>query len=251
MTIPPRARRAGFGLVELMLAMAMTSVLVVALVQLALASTGAFRLQHDLGALSHDARFAFDLLRQEIAAAGYEPEPWRLESRMAALGADTLDGGGADDDRLELRRRSQRNCFGHRNPALDAQGRPRHDLRISRFRVSASGNLAWTCHYGPGEDALVRQVNGLGLIEHVEALRLRFAEDVDGDGNAGRWVRAGGWSDERKVVAVRVGLVLAGGRVDGQPSSPASLLGDPLTFPDDGRLRKAWVFTTALRGRLR
>jgi type II secretory pathway component PulJ len=208
--VPARAR--GIGLTDVLIAISLTSFLLVSVVQLVLAASGSYRLQKNLGGLQQDARFAFDSLRDEITQAGYRPQPWLTEQHIPALSPDTQESYNGYGDRLGLRFWSDRNCYGSPNPETDGDGRAEFHLRESRYQVNTQGNLAWTCRYGADTDSLITQVNGFGLVESVESFQLLFAEDQDGDGNADHWVNAAQWQEERSVIAVQVGLLLASPR---------------------------------------
>jgi hypothetical protein len=243
----------GIGLIDILIAMTLTSFLLVSVVQLVVAASGSYRLQQNLGGLQQDARFAFDALRDEIAQAGYTPTPWLEQQHIAALTSETNEAYNRFGDRLGLIYWSDRNCYGSPNPVVDGNGRAKFFLRKSRYHVNGTGNLAWTCGYGEGEESLVTQVNSFGLVESVESFQLLFAEDQDDDGNADLWVSADQWQNEAAVIAVQIGLLL----VSAEPVSGAvdhgvlTVLDQELSSPADGRLRKSLTMTTAIRGRLR
>jgi len=245
----PGPTQRGMTLVELVVAMAVSAVLVSGAVRLALASTAGFRLQQTLASLQESGRFLGNQLQDAIRPAGYHPEPWRLSLPEPAIGEGSASAVGLHTDRLELRRWSDRNCFDNPNPDTDAAGRPRYFLRITRFEVR-NGNLALHCRYGPDMNSLVTQANQLGLTDGVEAFAVRFAEDGDGDGRADRWVEAGEWIEESRVLGVRYALILAGPQpVAGVTPASVNWLAGRFVPPDDGRLRRLLEGTVVLAGR--
>jgi hypothetical protein len=119
-----------------------------------------------------------------------------------------MDNAETRGDRLTMRRWSNRNCYENLNTILDSDGRPAFFLRISSFEVNTAGQLAVTCYYGEDQSSLVRQLNGLGLVERVISLQAQFALDMNGDGNAESWTAQVSGEEAVRVLGVRVGLLL-------------------------------------------
>lgn len=245
-----KPRQAGFSLAELLVALTLASLLTLGAVQLAQAVGNGYRLQQNLAALQENARFALQMMAREAEPAGYRHRPWRADLDIPALAAGTADNSSAAGDVVGFQRWSQRNCHDNQNPVTDVLGRPRYYLRVTGFRVSASGNLALTCRYGPDAGALVTQLNGLGLVEGVDSLQALYAEDTDGDGSADRWVRAGGWAAESGILGVRVGLLLGSphGMAEASPHTSA-VLDEIVRVSADRKLHRLFTAAWAIRGR--
>jgi type IV pilus assembly protein PilW len=240
----------GMTLIELLIALALASFLVLGLVQIVAAASAAGSLQRNQAQLLDRARFAIGFLGRAVRHAGYRPEPWNSAYADDALGDANQDGTSASGDRLELRAWSDRNCFDNRNPDRDADGQPRFYLRESRFDLTVDGSLAHTCRYGPALDSLTTQIPRQGLLPGVEAFQVLYGEDADGDGNIDGWLRAGQWTDARNVLGVRIGLLLASDDAVAEPvSGTFDVFGAPLQGPADGRLRRLFEFALAIRGR--
>lgn len=241
-------RNRGFTLIELLVAMAVGVVLTTGLLHLVQSATAAYRLQNQLGHLQENARFAVRTIESALQPAGYDPRPWLGDG--VALGAGSADGFNAAGDRIELRRQSARNCFGNDNPVTGASGRPDHHLRVTEFFVRAGGDLVSRCRYGADEGSLITQINNLGLVQQVEAFQLQYAEDTDADGIANRWVGAGQWLEESRILGVRFALLLASpAPLSVQASGPLRLLDQEVTPPDDGHARYLARVTVMLEGR--
>jgi prepilin-type N-terminal cleavage/methylation domain-containing protein len=242
----------GFSLIEVMIAVLLSTILMTGIVQLISKSVSAYRLQLSQSHLEESRRYAQDVLTSHISQSGYRPRPWMDEPKYAALTDETLNGVSLRGDQLGLQRWSMRNCYGNENPVIDGDGRPEFHLLQTRFHVSTNKNLSMTCRYGPDGTNLKTQINNYGLIENVESLQFLFAEDRNGDGTADIWVPAQFWRRETEVKAIKVGLLLSTpNSIDQQAQSKFTLLDETLNMPSDGRLRKASSFTIAIRGRLR
>ena len=249
-----RIRKGGTGmsLVELLIGMLLATILLTGLVQIAASARNMFRLHEGIAELQESGRFALDSIGTVLRQAAYTPEPWNEALPPVGLTADTADNVSGRGDRLAIRTWSDRNCLDNPNPVLDAQGLPRFYLRESILELNADANLTHTCRYGPASNQFVNQLQRQGLVQNAEALEIRYAEDTNADGHADRWVAGGQWAEERGVVAIQLGLLLASNDPVTEPASRSFDVLDRLfTAPADGRLRKVWTHTLVLRGRSR
>jgi prepilin-type N-terminal cleavage/methylation domain-containing protein len=241
----------GFSLMEMMIAVFLSTILTTGIVQLVSGSVSAYRLQLSQSHLEESSRYARDVLKSHIAQAGFQPEPWQNQSQIPSLTDETLNGDSLPGDQLGLQRWSRKNCYGNENPFTDSDGKPAFYLLQTRFHVNAGNNLAITCRYGPDVSLLKTQINSFGLVEGVEAMQVLYAEDRNGDNYADRWVTGQAWQQESDILAIKVGLMFSTQQVFDQPASAqTTLLDETITIPADGFLRRFSTFTVALRGRL-
>lgn len=240
----------GFSLMEVMIAVFLSTLLISGIVQLLSGSVSTYRLQLSQGQLTESGRFARDILVSHITQAGYQPEPWQDLPALAALTNESLDGGLRPGDQLGLQRWSTKNCYGNQNPVKDSDGRPAFHLLQARFKVNSSKNLSITCRYGPDASALQTQMNNFGLVEDVEAMQILYAEDRDGDNIADSWVTGQAWEQESNIHSIKVALLLSTPQAFRQAASEQiTLLDKTLTTPADGHLRRVSLLTSAIRGR--
>ena len=244
-----RQATSGFSIMELLIAMFLSSLLVSGVAVLTGSSVSAYRQQLAQGQMEESGRFARETLASHIAQAGFHPRPW--QGSLSALTADSHNGTATTGDQLGLQRWSARNCYGNENPVTGADGQPQFYLLQSRFRVNADSNLTMTCRYGPDASNLTTQVNNFGIGAGVETMQALYAEDRNGDGVADGWVPAGNWTDESRVLAVKVALLLASPRVSNTTvPAPVTVLDETFAVPADGRLRRTIILTSAIRSRL-
>ncbi len=236
----------GMSLMELLIAMALSSLLSLILVQMAIATRSSFRLQESLAELQENARYFADLLSTHIAASAYHPQPWLHETTPIGLMADSVDSSSPNSDRLVSRNWSEQNCFGTPNPDKDSSGQPRFYLKESIIEMS-SGNLIVSCRYGRNPAEMATQVNRQGAISQVEVFQALYATDTDGDGQVDAWIRAGQWSNPQQVRAVRLGMLSSTREsVTTQQSRVFQILDFSYTAPADGRLRRVVNYTIPL-----
>jgi len=204
----------GLLLMELLLAMLMSALLLAGLVQIAAGARNSFRLQEAMAEVQENGRFAIDTLGGILRRSDFTPEPWSEGGSAIGFTAQTGDGVNRHGDRVAVRTWSERNCFDNANPVDDNNGLPRFFLKEDVLEVSANGDLVRTCRYGPGEDRLTTQLLRQGLVQHVDALQLLYAEDLDSNGAADSWVPGGHWQSEKRITGLQLDILLSSANGD-------------------------------------
>jgi len=242
----------GFSLMELLIAIFLSTVLTGGVAQLMASSTTAYGLQLGQSGLEESRQYARDVLLSHITQAGYQAEPWSSQTRLPAITAESTNNVSNKGDHLGLQRWSRYNCYGTENPVRDADNMPAFFLLKVRFSINTAKNLAIRCSYGPDASQLKIQINNFGLIENVESLQVLYAEDSDADQIADRWVTAQSWQKESGIKAVKLALLLSTRQIFEKPvSHSVALLDETFITPADGHLRKVTTLTGAIRGRIR
>lgn len=258
-------RHAGLALPELMVALAIGMLLVLASVSLLLAVRGAYLQHDDRARMEESGRYALELLSRALRQAGYRewsaagaaaasaPPVTGLDARSLRDAADGIAGpyGAAvnGSDVLALRfdgsgaaggDGTMLNCAGAAVGAGDVDG----GWSIFYIGSDAGGEPELRCKYRGGSDwksdALVRGIEGFQVLYGLPA--------ASGAG-AGRFVNAavvqssGAW---RAVYAVRIALLARGARMTGADGGIYALFGpgydgsaDPGTVIDASQLPAA------------
>lgn len=244
----------GVSLVELMVAITIGLVVVLAVSSLYLGSRGTLRVQDEASRLDDSGRFALESIVRLLRIAGYVN--WAGDSgaapvRLAVSDPPPVQGAdGTRSDSITLR------FFGSTSGAtadgaiLDCLGQsvPRDGNPATRsenvLSVNASG-------------ALLCQATGMSspqpLIDGVERLQFLYGVDADGDGQPERWQRAAQVTDWRQVRVVRVGLLMVaapGSRADAD-TSVYRLFGPAYGNAGDGAVLDTAALADAERRRLR
>jgi type IV pilus assembly protein PilW len=240
----------GLALMELVIALALSALLILGLVQIAAAASSSTRLQRNQAQLQENARIAFNSLSRVIRRAGFNPQPWNPQFPPLGLAEISLDDVSASGDRLAVRDWSDLNCFDNRNPDQDASGNPLFYIREFVFDVNADKSLTHLCRYGPSLTELTTQVRRQGFINNIEYFQILYGQDSDQDGNIETWVKAGSWDDIRHILGLRVGLLLSSpdSVVEAVPHH-YDVLDSAVDRRADGKLRRVSEFTVAIRGR--
>ncbi len=236
----------GVSLLELLIAMALSSLLTLTLVHMAMAARNSFRLQESLAELQENARYFADLVASTVSGSAYHPKPWLHESTAIGLMPDSADKISQTSDRLVSRSWSERNCFGSLNSNTDSSGQPRFYLKESILELNSS-SLAHSCRYGPTVEEMITQINRQGAIPQVEVFQALYAADTDGDGEIDSWLKAGEWDTPEMVRAIRLGILTSSRESLSPPQSNVyRILDFTYTAPADGRLRRVVSYTLPL-----
>ena len=240
----------GVLLAELLLAALLSAFLIVGLVQFVSAARSSFRLQENEAQVQENGRHAVATLVSQIRQAGFSPQPWNKGFNSLALTADTRDRVSSRSDRIALRSWSNLNCFNNRNPIENKSGQAAFFIKESIFDLNSNHDLAHTCRYGPTDTKFVTQIRHQGFIRNVESFQALYGEDINNDGSIDRWVQGGAWSDEKKVLGIKLGLLLNSSDVVVEKAvQDFSVLDFQHSTSGDGRLHRLIEFTVAIRGR--
>jgi type IV pilus assembly protein PilW len=242
----------GMSLIELLVAMLIGAILLIGLVQIVAGARSSFRLQEAMAELQESGRFVIDSLGNVLRQSAFAPQPWSDAAEPVGFTPETADAVSSKGDRLAIRTWSEHNCYGSINTVTDANGQPRFYLKESILTLSSSGNLAHTCRYGPTAKEFITQMQGQGLLENVDAFQALYAEDLDDDDQADRWVKGGQWQDQARVLGLQIAVLIRSDQVVTEGTSrPYTLLDKVINAPADGRLRRVFTYSQALRGRSR
>ena len=245
-----RPLQLGLTLIELLITLVMSALLIIGLIQIVMAASSSFRLQDNQAEVQETGRYAVSTLAKLIRQIGFNPQPWNPDFEPQGLTAETQDQVTTRTDRLAIRFWSDTNCFDNRNPVEDEFGQAAFYIRESVFDLNSQNNLAHTCRYGPTPTELVTQVNHQGFIRNVVSFQALYGEDNNDDGHVDHWVKAGAWSEQERVLGIRMALLLrSSDPVVEAVARSYAVLDTEYTVAADGKLHRLLVFSTAIRGR--
>jgi type IV pilus assembly protein PilW len=184
MNMPNTSKRSGgFTIVELMVTLAISSVLLLGAVTFLNSADKSNRVQTALSGMNVSGRFGLDQVTRDLRMSGYRDSNWNFgplgDSVAATNGASALGG-----DILTVLFESARDC----NFALAPGG-----IVTNVYRV-VNKNL---------------ECNGQPITAGVEEMQILFGEDTDADRVANRWLSPGtAGLNMVNVVSVRVHLLV-------------------------------------------
>lgn len=232
--LAPKVRKQrGFSMVELLVALVLSSILLGGIIQLFIGSKQTYRFHDALSRLQENGRFALDIMSNDIRMAGYNINP--VVAIINPLRTNGTDANGNDDITVGWR-------------AGDTQ-----DTRV--YSVGPGGaDAIRTC--AAAANSLRLNINGGGnreLVEGVQQMQLLYGVcNTEGVVDT-PYVNAAGVGNWDDVCSVRINLLLVStqDRVVTEPQTvffPSSST-DAIT-PTDHCLRQVFSTTVAVRNHI-
>ncbi len=219
----PLMRNRGFTIVELMITLAITSILTIGALNFLASASQTNRLQSALSGLNVSGRFGLEQLSRDIRMSGYRNSDWTTGPLINVITA--TDGAAATGgDSISLLYEGTRDCT---------------------YAPAVAGIVTNT--YQVVNDNL--ECNGQAVAGGVQEMQIYLGEDTDNNGVANRWMSPGmAGLDMTGVVSVRVHLLA---RTDGIgiSSGPQAYYFNNAqqAAVDDGQIRREYSVTIALR----
>ena len=258
-----RVHQSGFSMVELMVALAIGSMLTLVVAQLFANTRSTNRSQEEAARMQENTRFALATIGRTVRLAGYKSNPnattttiFPVATAPALTGSDVASPGS---DTLIVRFQGSGTAAGAAdNTVLDCLGTAvapdytgTNTFSYNRFSISAGAN---------GNNALFCQTNsadptaGTELVSGIDAMQVLFGEDTSSptDSVPDRFIAPGtAGINMDNVVTVRVYLLISSVqsvRLDNS-SATYTLAGQDYTYTDL-KLRRVATTTIALRNRV-
>ena len=184
----------GYSIVELMIAMLLGALVVVAATQLFSANQQLFTTQQAVSRILDDGQLVMRFLSADLRKAGYSGDSVSNADGVVFGGGGSAEG--APNDRLQVEYYGTRDCQGSESP-----GGP---IDITNT-YSVNGNGELVCD-GSLSDAPVALVSG------VEAFRVHYILDTDQNGEQGPFRIVGANSaatSSDPILGLRIGLLMA------------------------------------------
>jgi type IV pilus assembly protein PilW len=213
----------GFTLIEVMVSLALTSLLILGAGTLFSTTGRSSRVQTSIAALNETGRFAIDTLARDLRMAGFREANWALGAIADPIVA--VDGVPADGgDTLTIQYESARDC---------------------NFAPTVDG-LA-TNVYSIIDDTL--DCNGQAIVDGIEQMQVYFGEDTDDDGVANRLLPPDSVGLEMdRVVSVRIHFLAHTNAVNLALGQQQFYFDNMYQVPiDDGQIRREYSLTLATR----
>lgn len=211
-----KRRQLGLGLVEILVALAISLFLLGGLFTIFFTTRQTFAAQNGLTALQDNQRFAMTVVANVVQAAGYFLDPLNSTAGTALPSDATYATAG-------------QSIFGTAGLSASAP-----DTVSVRFRAAANDPNVMNClgdtagasattfdnRFSIGSSALL--CNGTTLVDGVGNLKVLYGLDTTGDGSVTRYVSAGGVTDWTAIKTVRVTFTFVN-PLAGQPGQPGTI----------------------------
>lgn len=265
-----KSRASGFTLLELLISVALGSLVAAAAVQLFVTNASGFSLMRGLSDVQDNGSFALDFINRDVRQAGLRPAGVADGFVPVVMAAADMPGAGAalqtgdsvtaigigDSDRLVIQRLAPVDTFDCEGNAVDAG-----DYVVSRYFLradDASGSAsALACDGGSHNGVAANGLgdNGVVLLTSVENMQVQL-----GVGNAGvpvRYLTAAEYNalaaPRPRIITVRIGVMVGSLESTGAQiadSRDMRVLDEDIAgaaIPRDGRIRRVFVTSVALR----
>jgi type IV pilus assembly protein PilW len=209
-----KTNQTGMTLIEIMIALLIGAFLLGGVLQIFTGSQQTYQMQQNLSRLQENGRFAIDFLAHDSRMAGYRE---CLTYTVPTPITGTNDTGLNSSDTITIQL------------STGACGASVLSTIAYSVQADVSGQPALFVK----NDAAAAQA----LIEGIENMQILYGVDTDADGSVNYYVSANNVADMSKVVSIRITLT-------------ARTLDGNLTTIGDGRIRRDFTTTIALRNRL-
>jgi len=209
----------GMTLIEIMIALVLGIFLIAGVLEIFLGSKQSNRMLENLSRLQENGRYAMDFMSRDIREAGLREVCFEREIPTAITGTNDDGLNGSDSVTTQI---------------------SEDDCPLSSSVLTTIPTVYSVTAGTSGEPALWRSIDGTNqeLIEGIENLQILYGEDIDNDYTPDYYLAAGSAGlNMNQVVSVQITLTVRS-------------LEDNLTGIGDGRLRRIFSSTIAVRNRL-
>lgn len=249
----------GFTLVEMMVAMVLSLILSLTVIQVFIGTRVSYRYHKNLVTLQNNARFAVDYMSRSIRMTAYQgnsASEWVLGPLVNDIGGvqalvgtdnDAIASNAIKDGTDSITVVYEGNADGYIKDCLGTA-------------IAAGAQATNTFSISTQNELQCSTDNGLTntiLIDDVESMQLLYGVDTSGDQIANQYVTAGNVTDTDEVVSIRIGLLFSS-KDDGltpvidQRTYTAldQVVYGPGAYAGDRKFRRYVATTVKLRNRL-
>jgi len=214
----------GFTIVEMMVTLAIASVLILGAITFLASADKSNRVQTALSGLNVSGRFGMDQLSRDLRMSGYRDANWNfgaIADVIVATNGESIAGG----DTIAVAYEGARDC----NFALAPGG-----VVTNAYQI-VEGNL---------------ECNGQPFAGGIEEMQIFLGEDTNNDSVANRWLAPETVGlDMTRIVSVRIHLLVVseGNSISSGVQNYRFNNAQHTALQDDGQIRREYSTTVALR----
>lgn len=207
MNIKPIRCQHGLTLIELMIALLISSVLMFGVGTIYVSSKRGYNLQDNLARQQENSRFSVEMLTHDLRMAGY-PKYFVTSPIVAAT---TADGGGTASDTITIEYQNipaGTDCLGQPVPPASCSFDATQACAINTYSIATDAATGTTNLYCQGNGGPNKEI----IADNVTNMQILYGIDTDADRIANKYVT---WSnaaaiiaaDTTKLVSVRFALL--------------------------------------------
>ncbi len=267
---------AGFTLVELMVALALSTILLFGMVQMFAGMKNSYRFQEAAARVQENGRIGIEFITRQTRLAGFLQPVWDdPQAGYFPITGNSVDGGLAANDTLQLMYQDDQDCLGVANGAANhpETQQPQTWYKRVTFSVNNNNELIWSCEYGASVGIMAFQVTTEVIIEGVDSFQIIYGVDTDlpSDFGINSWKLASAIDPRTSVclqsrfrcesvaglagamtngvpISIQVGLLLRSPDIaSGIDNTAFTVLDQPVAAANDSFFRQLFTTTINLR----
>ena len=223
-------RQRGIGLVELMVAMTIGLVILIALAYFFLGSRQINRTHDDVSRMQENGRYALETLGRAIRQAGYRKDVDSLFTGVPLNGAD----GGTDTITVQFDAQD--------GGEADCAGTNIAEGALVTYAFAVNGTQQLTCNNG---------TTTVVVADNIENMQMSYGIDSNKDGQIESYQTAAGVTNFGQVAAVQVNLLVRGATPNAATGSQTYTYNGTSTTATDRFLRQVYTATFTVRNQAR
>ncbi|SEM96594.1 PilW family protein [Nitrosomonas marina] len=243
-----KSRQGGFTLVEMMIALTLGLVILLAIGTVFVSSSQTFRGQEENARIQESGRFALEIIGRSIKQAGHADIPFAgFKVAFSGVPINGVDGGGGVPDTLTVQYDGaigDNDCEGTQVAAADNIIQNYFNVDVANAQLRCDGEI------DPAPAVPAAPPSGTVLAENIEDLQILYGIDTAGDQSANQYVDTP--ADWDQVVTARVCVLVRSDQnnIASVGNNYRDCSGALAAVPADGRLRRAFTATFNLRNRI-
>jgi len=237
----------GLTLIELMIALLISSVLMYGVGTIYVSSKRGYNIQDNLARQQENSRFSLELLVHDLRMAGF---PKRYVS-APIVSASTADGGGTTNDTVTVEYQAATDCLGQNTPAASCSADNTQACAVNKYYIAHDNPTNTDNLYCLGNGGANAEI----IADNVTNLQILYGIDTnsDADGIANKYVT---WpsasADPSKIVSVRFALLTQTPNEVKKAGTTKiyTLLDQKITVNNDKHLHRVYMNTVQLRNQM-
>ena len=228
-------KQSGFTLSEILISSLLGLIIAAAAIQMFEINKGMYSLQKAITSTESSARFAIEIISDDLRIAGYDPLNSNNNTKTPISNSKTVEGGNqTKSDSIGVQYQKINDSV-----EQDCSGNSLNTI-VNTYDV-LSGTL---------------RCNGIAMIENVVSFQLLYGIDYNSDNQPDRYLEATqaktyNANDDQKIIAIRVGIVVSSENpVPGRKGRDIKNLNESSVNYNDGRVYSHYTSTVLLNNML-
>ena len=240
----------GFGLVEILIAMAIGLMLTAGIIQIFVGSRQTYRVQDNLSQLQENGRFALIQVGNILRMTGFKTDPTDTLTFATGAVTGTDTAGTPDQISVSFQGASDGTTIDCIGLPVSASTTTSTTIVQNQFSINSNELRCVSTRITTTGGTTTNTTNTQPLVENVEDMQITYGVDANGTGSANYYVNASSVTNWSQVVSLHVSLLLRSEEDNLTPVAQTYQYNGIATTAVDSRLRAVFSTTVALRNLL-